>query len=53
MYYDYYVSLSKHTIVFAVHIAMYCMFSSSEEGGYFEGVLLCKDDEVTAFVVDI
>lgn len=29
------------------------MFYSSEERGYFEGVLLCKDDEVAAFVEDI
>ncbi|XP_030283423.1 uncharacterized protein LOC115587640 [Sparus aurata] len=25
----------------------------SEEGGYFEGVLICKDDEVAAFVDDL
>lgn len=30
-----------------------CLFCSSEEQGYFEGVLLCKDDEVAAFVEDI
>ena len=29
------------------------MFSSTDEAGYFEGVLLCKDDEVAAFVEDI
>ena len=29
-----------------------CLIFSSEEGGYFDGVLICKDDEVAAFVDD-
>ncbi|CAB1435089.1 unnamed protein product [Pleuronectes platessa] len=29
------------------------MFSSTDEAVYFEGVVLCKDDEVAAFVEDI
>ena len=40
-------------IAFVLTIHIPCIFCSSEDPGYFDGVLLCKDSNVAAFVEEV